>query len=399
MSEHAALRLLAQTDLGGHGNGGEGMGICLRDGRRVLFIAHESAPVNFSAVDVTDPAQPKLIHQAQLPHAGVRSNSLAVCGDMMAVAYQTLRPGGTPAGLELFDISDAERPRSISFFDTSGPCSRGAHFVWFVDGEFAYLSTGMPDFEPGNPKDDQLALMLDLRDPARPREAGRWWLPGTRAGEDPIQRHIKHDAGFRAHNVNVYLQRPDRAYAGYLDGGIVILDIGDRSHPRLVSRLDYHPPLPGFTHTVLPLFERGLLAVTDEAIEDYCADHPKLLWLMDGSTETNVVPISTAPMPPADEFCRRGGRFGAHNLHENDPSPTSWKSEDYLVGAFFNAGVRVYDIRNPFRPEEVACFVPAPPERSPAGAVQINDVFVDERAVVYAIDRFTGGLYTLELSL
>jgi hypothetical protein len=397
MSERGALRLLAQTDLGGHGNGGEGMGICIRDGRRVLFIAHESAPVNFSAVDVTDPARPNVVHQARLPHAGVRSNSLAVCGDVMAVAYQTVQPGGTPAGLELFDVSDPERPRRISFFDTSGSHSRGAHFVWFVDGEFAYLSTGMADFEPANPKDDQLALILDLRDPARPREAGRWWLPGTRVGEDPIERHAKHDAGFRAHNVNVYPQRPDRAYAGYLDGGVVILDISDRSHPLLVSRLDYHPPLPGFTHTVLPLFGRGLLAVTDEAIEDRCGDHPKLLWLMDGSTETNVVPISTAPMPPADEFCQRGGRFGAHNLHENDPVATAWKSEEFLVGAFFNAGVRVYDIRNPFRPEEVACFVPPAPAHSPAGAIQINDVFVDERGIVYAIDRFTGGLYTLEL--
>src|SRR5579859_2049609 len=251
MSEHAALRLLAQTDLGGRGNGGEGMGINLHDGRRILFIAHESGPVNFSAVDVTEPSRPKLIHQAQLPHAGVRSNSLAVCGDMMAVAYQTGRPGGTPAGLELFDISNPERPRSISFFDTSGPHSRGAHFVWFVDGRHAYLSTGMPDFVPAYPKDDQLALILDLSDPARPREVGRWWLPGTRAGEDPIERHVRHDAGFRAHNVNVYPRRLDRAYVGYLDGGVVILDIGDSANPRMVSRLDYHPPLPGFTHTVL----------------------------------------------------------------------------------------------------------------------------------------------------
>jgi hypothetical protein len=27
----------------------------------------------------------------------------------------------------------------------------------------------------------------------------------------------------------------------------------------MISRLDYHPPLTGFTHTVVPLFERGLL--------------------------------------------------------------------------------------------------------------------------------------------
>jgi len=60
------------------------------------------------------------------------------------------------------------------------------------------------------------------------------------------------DSGFRAHNVNVDPQRPDRAYVGYLDGGAIILDIADVGSPRLVSRLDYHPPMPGFTHTMLP---------------------------------------------------------------------------------------------------------------------------------------------------
>ena len=37
------------------------------------------------------------------------------------------------------------------------------------------------------------------------------------------------------------------------------------------------------------------------------------------------------------------------------------------------------------------------PAGSPVGAVQLNDVFVDERGIVYAVDRLTGGLYTLEM--
>ena len=398
LSEASNLRLLAQCDLAGRGNGGEGMGIHAARGRRTLFIAHESAPRNFTAVDVTDPRRPEVVCAVDLPHADVRSNSLAVCGDLMAVAYQTAGPGATPAGVEIFELSDPTRPRPVGFFDASGPRSRGTHFVWFVDGEFAYLSTGMPDFEPSHPKDDQLVLILDLRDPARPREAGRWWLPGTSLAdaEPPPERHPRFDGGFRAHNVNVYPRRPDRAYVGYLDGGVVILDISDRAHPGLVARLDYHPPLPGFTHTVLPLLERGLLAVTDEAVTDGCEDHPKMLWLMDASHESNLVPIATAPLPPTDEFCGRGGRFGAHNLHENDPVPTAWQSEDELVGAFFNAGVRVYDVRDPFQPREVAFAVPPPPDGSRAGAVQVNDVYVDERGLIYAIDRFSGGLYLFE---
>jgi len=42
-------------------------------------------------------------------------------------------------------------------------------------------------------------------------------------------------------------------------------------------------------------------------------------------------------------------------------------------------------------------FVPEAPRGSPAGAIQLNDVFIDERAIVYTVDRFSGGLYILEM--
>ena len=40
--------------------------------------------------------------------------------------------------------------------------------------------------------------------------------------------------------------------------------------------------------------------------------------------------------------------------------------------------------------------VPAAPPGNPAGTIQINDVYVDEKGIIYANDRFTGGLYILE---
>jgi hypothetical protein len=43
--------------------------------------------------------------------------------------------------------------------------------------------------------------------------------------------------------------------------------------------------------------------------------------------------------------------------------------------------------------------VPEPPAGSRAGAAQINDVYVDENQIVYAVDRFTGGLYCLEADI
>ena len=81
------MKLLAQHTLNGFGGMGEGMSMQLaRDGRRVLWLAHESAPKNFTALDVSDPRAPKVIVQTDLPHAQMRSNSLEVAGDLMAVA-------------------------------------------------------------------------------------------------------------------------------------------------------------------------------------------------------------------------------------------------------------------------------------------------------------------------
>ena len=95
------MRLLGHHELDGFGNVGEGMCIQLAgDGRRVLWLAHESAPKNFTVVEVTDPREPLVVCQTDLPHDRVRSNSLDVVGDMMAVAYQAREPGLTPAGFE-----------------------------------------------------------------------------------------------------------------------------------------------------------------------------------------------------------------------------------------------------------------------------------------------------------
>jgi hypothetical protein len=93
-----------------------------------------------------------------------------------------------------------------------------------------------------------------------------------------------------------------------------------------------------------------------------------------------------------------GGRYGAHNLHENRPGP-SFVSSDLVFGTYFGGGLRVHDISDPLQPKEVASFIPDPPEGSPMKAAMINDVYVDENRLVYAVDRFAGGLYVLELTL
>jgi hypothetical protein len=402
------LKLIANEPLQGFGAIGEGMSIQVaRDGRRIMWLAHEGPPKNFTGVDVTDPRKPKVIVQTDLAHANMRSNSLEVTGDIMAVAYQTYSYGERNAGIELFDISKPEQPKPISFFDCTGPHSRGVHCVWYVDGEFIHAASGSADFAPRHARDDQFYRIVDVRNPSKPEEAGRWWLPGTRKGDaepaparinpvEPVDSPVGRD-GFRMHNANVYPERPDRAYLGYLDGGVVILDIADKSDPKVVGRWNPHPPYPGFTHTAMPLLDRDLIVVADESIADAGADWPKLTWVLDGRDERNPVPISTFPIPDVEEYRNRGGRYGSHNLHENRPGP-SFRSDTIVFATFFNGGVRVYDTSNPYRPEEIAYYVPAKPEGSRVPATQINDVYVDENGIVYLAERVAGGMHILEMT-
>ena len=159
------MKLLAHHEMNGFGNCGEGMALQkTRDKRRVLWIAHESAPTNFTALDVTNPKKPSVVTQAALPHERMRSNSLDLVGDLLIVAYQTREPGLAPAGFEIFDVADPAKPKSVVFFDRSGPKSRGVHHLWWVDGEYVHMAAGAADFHPRNQKDDQCYQIVDVRE-------------------------------------------------------------------------------------------------------------------------------------------------------------------------------------------------------------------------------------------
>ena len=69
------FRLISHDLMNGFGNVGEGMSLQLaKGGRRIMWMAHECAPKNFTAVDVTDPRKPRVVVQTDLPHRNVRSN-------------------------------------------------------------------------------------------------------------------------------------------------------------------------------------------------------------------------------------------------------------------------------------------------------------------------------------
>lgn len=393
------MQIIGRSDLNGAGKGGEGLALKqYPDGRRVLYLAHESAPMCLSVIDVTRPEKPTVITQIPVEADFVRCNSLGLAGDTLVVAHQTAKIGQPHSGIDIYDIHDPAAPRKLAHFDTSGPHSRGVHYVWFVDGHYAYLSTGARDFVPRNPDDDQFMMIVDVSDPAHPHEAGRWWLPGTRVGDAaaaPPRVDIP-DAGIRMHSLTVAAEEPNRAYIGWIDGGWVILDISDKAHPRAIVRRSWQSLDQGFAHTVLAIPSRKIAIQSEEAIGNNCADWPKRNWVWDIKDENHPFPL--APFPPVHDeaaLCRAGGRFGSHNIDMNRPIATSRTLVNTVVGSYFNGGVRAYSIADPSHPVEIGYVIPQAPPENPTHTIQINDVYVDENGLIYANDRLAGGLYVI----
>jgi len=162
---------------------------------------------------------------------------------------------------------------------------------------------------------------------------------------------------------------------------------------------NWSPPFGGGTHTSLPLPNRDLLIVADEATADELADGLKHVWVFDVREPSNPISIATFPTPAEEDYARKGRHFGPHNLHENRPG--SLVSDTIIFATYQNAGLRAFDITDPFVPRQIAAFVPGPPERlidpRPGGrrVIQTADVYVRSDGVAFTTD-YNGGLDIVE---
>ena len=289
------------------------------------------------------------------------------------------------AGLRVYDIADPAHPRAIGFMSVAG---LGLHRVWWVGDRYAYASAFLDGYT------DHVLIVIDMADPTRPVEVGRWWLPGMwrDGGETPqgVGRVALHHA----------VVEDDVAYGCWRDGGLTILDVADKSAPTLVAHRNWCPPFAGGTHSALPLHDRGLLVVADEAVRNIDEEPLKYTWMLDIRAPANPVTIATMPVPSERDYFAKGGHFGPHNLWENRPE--GYRSSRYILATYQNAGLRVFDTLNPFRPEEVGWFVPPLPARMvdtrPGIAPQLHaaDVYVEASGVAFITD-FNAGMCSVEI--
>jgi len=382
-----------------------------------------------SILDVSDPRKPKLLTQVFLDDPDSHSHKARVVGDIMIVNHERNMtaigrkadelPGlrtrlkaqlgrdathaelaaklGVPesempaveaaqkkpydlGGFRIYDVSDPAKPKQICHHRTHGI---GVH-RFDMDAKYAYISTEMPGYI-GN-----ILVIYDIANPAKPEEVSRWWLPGqhVEGGEKPTW------AG-RQNRLHHALRFGDELWAGVWHGGVRIIDVSDIRKPRTVGEYNYHPPFPEPSHTFMPVQGRIdgrqiALAIDEEDHAHSAAEMEKrrgrphaCLWVLDVTDRANIQALSIYEVSELDSPWSRAapGRFGAHQFQEQ-------ACGTLVYCAWFAGGLRIVDVRDPRAPQEVGYYVPEPAPGK--AAPQTNDVAVDDRGLVYIVDRYNG---------
>jgi hypothetical protein len=387
------IEFVGHTDQNGRG---DGVQVMVHKGH--AFVGHMFSD-GITITDVSDPRRPRPVNFVAAP-PNSRALHLQTHDDLLLTVNApsiwvlqgysdpndyfkasitetfTSREKTFTAGLRVYDISKPVEPREIGFMPIDG---LGLHRLWYVGGRYAYASCHWQGFT------DHVLAVIDVAEPTRPEVVGRWWLPGmhTAGGETPGwsgRRYALHHA-IAAGNV---------AYAAWRDGGMTILDVADPTAPKLLAHRNWCPPFGGGTHTPLPLPGRNLAVFADEGNLDNCANGIQRCWVFDVREPTNPVQIGAFPTPAEEDYCKKGAKFGPHNMHENRPG--SFQSEQLIFATYQNAGVRVFDMTDPFAPREVAHFVPPAPEKvvdprpNRPRVIQSNDVYVAPDGLMYLTD-------------
>jgi hypothetical protein len=351
----------------------------------------------WTILDVTDPSSPN--HVAFVPGPeNTWTIQIQVAEGKMITALERIPPGWGGAegqnyseGVLIWDVSDPAKPAQLGHYRTG---SSGTHRNFYDGGSLMHVAGGAPGFE------GKIYQIVDISDPNKPKQISYFALEEQRSGATKI------GAKFSCHGP-AHVEG-DRAYLSYGDGGGIIVDISDIRNPRLVSQLMFRGicSQQGI-HTYLPLPRRKLALINDEAIAEDGEENLNMVGLVDIRDESNprLLSLFPQPLPPPESrlknFFEKGGRFGPHNQHHSNHQACLEDRDDLAYLTYFNAGLRVYDIRDPRTPREIAYFVPPDPPRrigtKPSRLVpQTEDVLVDRRGFIYITDKNLG-IYVLRL--
>ncbi|HEX5621789.1 MAG TPA: hypothetical protein VFX51_25405 [Solirubrobacteraceae bacterium] len=292
---------------------------------RYLYV---SSLTGVSVFDITQPQAPVRVGRLDLPNA--QNEDVDVGSGILLVSDD---PYGGRGVLHIIDIRDPAHPRELSTYTTWVPgifartprrggightatCIQRCRYAWLA----------------GSPAGIEV---IDLRDPAHPRRAGRF---AARAA-----------AGlFGTHDVQV--DASGLAWVAGGNGTAAYDPSRDPVHPRLVMRTDgrgSHGPLNDFIHHNSLRISRRVVAITEEDFGDQCKRA--------GTLQTWRI-ARRGRLHPLDSFGveRDGNARVVCSAHYFDARA------GLIAQGFYEQGVRLIDARRPGRLRQVGYYLSRP---------------------------------------
>jgi hypothetical protein len=296
-------------------------------------------------------------------------------------------PGGQPGGTGAVPnslhgpISAHEHPNAFS------PLAR-ANGPDDIIGNRIYAAWGVGD--------DGVMTIID-RKKLLPAAYGGTWVPATPNSLDaPLESEL---IGPNSPTVGYFLMSPDQG--------------GHTSMPVFGLEPRSYQAFAEFT-------KRDIVLLASEATADLCDEAPHWSFIVDVTVENSMkfppatraqlehdpyqgpMVLSTMSVDPFSgekfargNYCTRGARFGTHSSEENFNNPLYGK---LTAIALFTGGVRIWDIREPQAPVEVAFYVPESNANTSPDGYMTNNVEIDDRGYIYVVDRNGAGLDILQLT-
>jgi len=289
-----------------------------------------SSLTGVSIFDISDPRAPVRVGRLDLPNA--QNEDVDVGSGILLVSDD---PFGGRGILHIIDVRDPANPRPLSTYTTWAPglidfslppprrrgightatCIQQCRYAWLAG------SAGGID-------------VIDLRDPAHPRHAGRF--PAREAA-----------GGLGTHDVQV-----DGSGLAWVAGGsgTAAYDVSNPVRPRLVRRTNRRgavPPLNDFIHHNSLRLRRDVLAITEESFGSGCRNA--------GTLQTWRI-RRRGRMTPLDSFGveRDDSARVLCSAHYFD------QSRGLIAQGFYEQGVRLIDARRPRELRQVGYYVARP---------------------------------------
>jgi hypothetical protein len=420
-----------------------------------------------SIVDVSNPRRPQYLFHIPVPNGqGGGAQMVRVCdGSVLPIhdhKIYMLRSYSNSAH-EIWDVTNPSKPVDVRTVAGGNPVMgalAGTHKSWWeCDTGIAYIVGARSNDAADGWRSGNHIFIFGLSDPANPVFLRDWALDGQQPG-GVIPPHFTAvptihgpiSTGPDGGAFELAGATGNRVYFAYGTSSNGVMQIVDRTsllpppwgtgvkcgsisstltptpctdfNTAELGRLNMNPD--NGAHTSWPLGKivvrdfvtdngnddnnttRDIVVVTSEATANFCTNFRHLTFLTDVATEGRPQSIATADVPASDgRFCDRGGRFGPHATNEEFGPPFYRK---IVFVSYFNAGVRAFDVRDPYNPQDVAFYIPAitqntdfrcgPYQGNPnvcRRVIQTNNVATDDRGYIYIVDRADTGLHILQL--